>query len=638
MRTTILAAGVCALALTGPGWAQQSANSDDDTIQLDTIVVTTPLRRASSLERSTSSVTVIGEEEIRKSAALDLLSLLKTQPGITATSNGGLGADSSLSLRGASAAQTLILVNGVRAASATAGTLNLSSIPLDSIDRIEIARGGHSAQYGADAIGGIINIITKQGGSCPEGKSACGSVTAGVMHPWGGALSGNVIGRSQAGVNFALGASLLGTQGYDFTTAPYELDKDGFIRGALNLSLSKDLEWGRLYFDGLASRGRTQYDNAYEDWLTGDLIEGPNESDTTNFAGRLGARIDHGEDWSSTVELSSALDDSSNFRGNLDGDDFRTLRYGILASTQKSFEAENTHHLLAGGVEAYRETVDGSTVGPDRYDEDTRNLVGVFGQYSFEFEALTLDSGLRYDHNGQFGSKVTYNIGASYELTDGLVLRASHTTGFRAPTFNDLYYPDAGNPNLKPEESSSYEVGLHWQATGRTLIDLSVYRNDIDEMIAWAPEFPGSWNWIPSNIEKARVSGFEASIEHRINDAWAARAMIDIREPLNRSAGEHGKYIIYGERFRGSVGVTYTPLEALSLGVDLLYVSSRYTDKKNLNELPSYITADFTASYAMDTQSRLKFTAQNIFDKDYQTKDGYRAPGRTLGLSFTRSF
>lgn len=631
MRKKILAAGVCSLALTGTGWAQQSTDVGDNVIQLDTIVVTTPLRRASSLERSTSSVAVIDEEEIRKSPALDLLSLLKTQPGITATSNGGLGADASLSLRGTSAAQTLILVNGVRAASATAGTLNLSSIPLDSIERIEIARGGHSAQYGADAIGGIINIITKQGGSCAEGKSACGSVTAGVMHPWGGTLSGNVGGSTEDGLRYSFGASILGTQGYDYRLSPgHDPDKDGFTRGSLNFSLSKETALGAIYTDGLYTRGRNEYDN--------DPYG--NISHTDNFSGRVGARLDHSESWTSNIELSTALDYSALSQDSIRGDDFDTLRYGLLATTQKQFDLGATHHVVQGGIEAYRDSVKNSAVSGSPYDETKRDLVAVFGQYSFEYERLTVDTGLRYDDNEQFGGVTTYNVGASYELTDNLVARASYATGFRAPTFNDLYYPFSGNPDLNPEESRSYEIGLNWRLTDQTTLDMALYRNDIDDMIAWAPidpSDPGGF-WQPSNINRARITGFEASLEHRFDPQWSVRAMVDIREPLNRSPGTHGKYIAYGERFRGSAGFTYTPTQDLSLSADLLYVSSRYADEFNARRLPSYITADFSAIYAIDEKSQLKFSAQNIFDKKYETKETFRAPGRTLNLSFTRSF
>lgn len=637
MKTGILRAGVLPLAASaamaavpvGAAYAQDSG----ETIKLDRITVTTPLRRESSLERSTSSVTVIGEQEIEKSAAPDLPSLLKSYPGVTVTSNGGMGADSSVSLRGTTAAQTLVLVNGVRAGSATSGTVNLSSIPLASIERIEIAKGGHSAQYGADAIGGIINIITRQGGVCADGRTSCGTLTAGVMHPWGGYLSGNVQGRSETGIDYSLGAQLLGTRGYDFTlpaTYGHEPDRDGFRQGSVNFSLSKDLDWGRVYADGLYARGRNQYDR-----------QPANESDTNNFSGRLGARFDHSDSWSSTVELTSALDYSSNFGPGVQGDDFDTLRYGILASTQKTFEVGEARHALLGGVEAYRDSVDGTSIDSAAYAETKRDLAAVFGQYSFEYQALTIDSGLRYDHNEQFGSATTYNIGASYELIDGLVARASYATGFRAPTFNDLYYPDpflSGNPDLKPELSRSYEVGLNWKATARTSLDAALYRTQVKDQINWAPVEPGSFMWHPDNVEQVEITGFEATLAHQFNDQWSGSLGIDIREPLNKSAGTHGKYVAYADRFKAVAGLTYKPTDRLELSAAVIYGRARYIDVANNTKLPDYVTADFTALYALDERSQFKLSVANLFDEQYETKKGYLAPGRTVDFSFTRSF
>ncbi|MGB3389882.1 MAG: TonB-dependent receptor [Pseudaminobacter sp.] len=638
MTTRILRAGIVALAAgagtllisQAPASAQES---DDAAIRLDQITVTTPLRRESSLERSTSSVTVVGEEEIRRSAAPDLPSLLKSYPGVTVTSNGGMGADSSVSLRGTTAAQTLVLVNGVRAGSATSGTVNLSAIPLASIERIEIAKGGHSAQYGADAIGGIINIITKQGGICADGRTSCGTATVGVLHPWGGYLSGNVQGQSEAGVNYSFGAQVLGTEGYDFTlptTYGHEPDKDGFRQGSVNFSLSKDLDWGRVYADGLYARGRNQYDR-----------QPANESDTNNFSGRLGARIDHSDSWSSTVELMSALDNSSNFGPGVEGDDFDTLRYGILASTQKTFEINETKHTPLGGIEAYRDSVNGTSISSAAYAETKRDLAAVFGQYSFEYQALTIDSGLRYDHNEQFGSATTYNIGASYELIDGLVARASYATGFRAPTFNDLYYPDpylSGNPDLKPETSRSYEVGLNWQATARTSLDMALYHTRVKDQINWAPVAPGSFMWHPDNVEQVEITGFEAALAHQFNDQWSGSLGIDIRQPLNKSSGTHGKYVAHADRFKAIAGLAYKPTEQLELSASVIYGRARYADVANNTKLPDYVTADFTALYALDDRSQFKLSVANLFDEQYETKKGFWAPGRTIDFSFTRSF
>lgn len=630
LKTTMMVAGALTLALSGQATAQDDTTTDAaGATKLDRIVITTPLRRESSLERSTSSVTVVGEEDIRQSAASDLQSLLKTYAGVSVTTNGGMGADSSVSLRGATAAQTLVLINGVRAGSATSGTVNLSGIPLASIERIEIAKGGHSAQYGADAIGGVINIITKQGGICADGRQSCATATVGVLHPWGGYASGNVQGQSAGGVNYAIGAQIIGTEGYDFTTSGAMPDKDGFRQGSINFSLSKDFDWGRIYADGLYARGRNQYDRLPA-----------NETDTDNLSGRFGARIDHSDSWASTIELTGALDYGSNFGPGVVGDDFDTRRYGILASTQKTFELNEATNIFTTGVEAYRESVGGSSVFGSPYDETKRDLAAVFGQYSLEYDALTVDSGIRYDHDEQFGGATTYNIGASYELMSGLVARASYTTGFRAPTFNDLYYPGAGNPDLEPEKSRSYEVGVNWQASEQTSLDLALYQTRVNNQINWAPVDPAdpAGAWSPANIERVKITGFEATLAHRFNDQWSGRASVDVREPLNLSSNASGKYVPYGDRFKAMAELTYSPSEKLDLTGRVIYGAARYIYSFTAEKLPDYVTADFTALYRLDDQSQFKFSVANIFDEQYETKQGFRSPGRTVDLSFTRSF
>ncbi len=597
----------------------QTKASVQDGVVLDTIVVT-PLRRATSLQRSTSSVTVIDREEIDRSAAPDLQSLLQYYPGISITTNGGQGSSSNLYIRGMSSKQTVVLVNGVRTASATTGATALSNIPLSSIDRIEIAKGAHSSQYGADAMGGVINIITKQGGACSD-SSYCGSLTTGVTHPWGGYVSGSLQGRSKDGIDYAFGAAVTGTQGYNFITPDsfgYEPDRDGFLQGSFNFSLSKDFDWGKIYTDGLLTRGRNQYDAK---------APSANEAYTTAFSGKLGARIDHTADWSSTIEFSSGLDHSRNFRKGVSGSDlFETKRYGIFASTEKQFETGNVSHVLTGGVEAYREEVSATT----EYAKTSRDLAAVFGQYSLEYDALRFDGGVRYDYNDQFGDVVTYNLGASYEILPDLVLRSSFGTGFRAPTFNELYYPGFANADLQPEKSRSYEIGLNWQATADTSLDLAFYKTWLrDAIMSTAPSY------LPYNIARAEVTGFEAALSHRFNETWAVKGSLDLKKPIDEDTDND---LPYRERVKATAEVNFKPIDKLDLTARLLYGGSRYTTAANTKKLDPYVTADFIALYDIDTQSQLKLSVENIFDKDYQTTSGYNAPGRSFNIGLTRNF
>lgn len=611
----------------------QDAGSDGSTV-LSTIVVT-PLRRDSVLSKATSAVTVIDRQAIQKSAATDLPSLLKATPGIAVTNTGGLGSSSSIQLRGMATSQTLILVNGVRTASATLGSTTLAGIPLDSVERVEIAKGPHSAVWGADAIGGVINIITKSGASsCPDGKALCGSVTAGFSHPWGAFTSMDVRG-SKDGTSFAFGANAVGTRGYNFmlpwaTDSGYEPDDDGFRRGSFNFSLSKDFDWGRVYTDGLFSRGRSQFDATF-DYGFGSVTRNSNETDYTNFSGKVGARFDHAEDWSSTVEVSQGFDKSSSFRDGVSGgEDYITRRTGVMAKTEKSFETGDFDHNVLFGGEYFHE---GITTNAGSYAVTGRDLSAVFGQYSLETGSWHLDSGLRYDYNEQFNDAVTYNLGAAYDVTPDLTLRASYGTGFRAPTFNDLYYPSSGNPNLTPERSKTAEIGLAWQPDIDTKFEGSLYRTWLKDGIAWAPGGGGLWS--PYNIGRARVTGLELSASRALNDQLTVNGGFTWLDPRDETTG---KYITYRDRFKASAGASYQATEAFSLTTTALYGSGAYTDSANTNRLGGYVTFDVTALYALDKQSSFKLSVENLLDKEYSTNKGYQAPGRTINLSFTRNF
>ena len=627
MNRTIFAAGASVLAMTIAAQAQGVPDTGGATV-LDTITVTTPLRRTSSLERATSSVTVITREEIERSAAVELSWLLKNHTGVSVSLNGGIGSSGGASLRGTNASQTLVLLNGVRISAATSASVSLFNIPLDSVERIEIAKGAHSAQYGADAIGGIINIITKDGGACANGNPSCITVTAGVMHPWGGTLSADMSGRTEGGWDYVFGGSLFGTRGYDFTNpawSGHEPDDDGFARGSMHYSLSKDYDWGRVYSSGLASRARTQSDNSN--------VALTNETETDTLSGKVGVRLDHAPDWKTTFEVNAGMDDVTNFRdGTNVRDVFGTTRFGMLGSTEKSFATGPVDHVLGLGVEAYREEINSTGA----YNVKKRDLAAVFSQYSLEFGGFTADAGLRFDHNEQFGDATTYNIGASYAVLPELTVRTSYGTGFRAPSFNDLYYSrpgiGVGNPDLRPERSRSWEAGLNWHPTDATSFDIAYYHNWITDQIAWGGTIG---NLFPINVERVSVRGIEATLDHRFDERWGMRASLDLRRPINEATG---RYVRYLDRGKVSLEVDFQATEKLWLKAGVFHVGSRFANATNTQRMPAYTTVDLSAIYRLDAQSQFKLSVENLFNRRYERIPNYVAMGRTVNLSFSRTF
>jgi vitamin B12 transporter len=618
-RLLISTAGM--LALSAGAHAQDAGLSDANATLLDTIVVTTPLRRESALERSTSSVTVMTQQDISRSAAADLPSFLRTHAGISLSSYGGKGSQAGVSLRGAKVPQTLVLVNGINLRSATAGTTALAGIPLDSIERIEIAKGAHSAQYGSDAIGGVINIITKGGGACANGNQVCTTLSGGVSYPWGGHAGFNTRSQTRDGLEFAIGARLLGTQGYDFTTALTEPDRDGFRQGSANVSLAKDFDWGRLYADALYSRSRAQYDAAAP-WA--------DVNDASLFAGKIGARFDHTENWSTTLEVFAGLDLQKDTRKGTDTlNIYDTKRYGFFAATQVDFDAAGAEHVLNVGVEAWREQISSTEV----FDVTSRDVGAVFAQHSFMIDALTVDAGIRYDSNEQYGSATTWNVGASYEFVPGFVGRASYATGFRAPTFNDLYNVWGANPNLQPERSKSYEIGFNWRPTASTTIDAAFYQSWLQNAITLDAM------WIPQNLDRVRNTGFEASITHEFDARWRGRAEFAYNDPKDRATGLG---LIRQDRIKATAEVGFALNDQLDLTAGLVYVGARNDidpdDFVTRIKLPAYVTMDISATYAFNEQTQMKLSVENLFDKHYSSVAGYRAPGRSIHFSVARTF
>jgi vitamin B12 transporter len=212
----------------------------------------------------------------------------------------------------------------------------------------------------------------------------------------------------------------------------------------------------------------------------------------------------------------------------------------------------------------------------------------------------------------------------------GLVARTSHGTGFRAPTFNDLYYPGFGNPNLQPETSESYEVGLRWQPLDDTVLDVAIYRT----------ELYGAFDPLASgvvNIDRARIDGVEASLSHRFDQRWHGRAAVELRDPRDLRTG---LYLRRQERFKASAELGFRATEDLDLSARLTYVDERDDEEFGIGRvsLPSYFTVDVAAIYRLDELSRLKVAVENLFDEEYSTAYGYRSPGRTISLDLSRTF
>ncbi|MDO6387140.1 MULTISPECIES: TonB-dependent vitamin B12 receptor [unclassified Uliginosibacterium] len=586
------------LALSHPVLAQET--------ELAPVVITAN-RVARSAEETLTSVSVITRKEIEQQQARSVPDLLRGLPGVQFANNGGPGKTTSLFLRGTNSDHTLVLIDGVKVGSATSGGTALQDLPIEQIERIELVRGPRASLYGSEAIGGVIQIFTKKGV-----QPTSLSLTGGSRHSFEGSAAGG-FGSPDAWLN--LGASGLTTRGInvkDGGSAP-ESDRDGYTRSTVNVRgggrIGENLSYDA---QALHTEGRNEYDG------------NPNVTDLQQdlYAGNL--RWAASERYTTSFKLAQTLDASKNFKDDKFSSRFDTRR--SQASWQNDFTLAEGHQLVGGYDYLYDEALSSTS-----YALDSRVNQAVFGQYLADIGRFDLQVAGRHDKNEQYGHHNTGSLALGYTFTPALRLRASYGTAFKAPSFNDLYYPGAGNPDLQPEKSRSSELGASGK-TGGFSWEASLFRTEVSNLIAWAPISTGSAIWIPSNVSKARITGLELGAKQHFGNTTLA-ASATLQNPQDQSGSStDGNLLVRRARQFGRLDADHQ-LGAWSIGASLNGVGSRYDDAANKVKLGGYATTDLRAEYALNKDWRAQTRLENVFDKNYQTAYGYNQAGTSAWLT-----
>ena len=610
-----------AIALTLPAVA--SAEISAGATDLDKIVVT-GTRTDVAIEDSLVPAQVIDREEIERTQARSLPELLKGRAGINLTNQGGAGKLTSVFLRGAESDHVLVLVDGVRIGSATAGLASFQDLPVDQIERIEIVRGPRSSLYGSEAIGGVIQIFTRKGGIGfePHFRIGAGSnnlreASAGFSNRTErGWISAEGAYQETDGINACRGSGTL-FQGC-FADEP---DDDGYrnvsvsLRGGVNLTDALTLEGHFLNADG---------DNEYD-----GSIFGGNETETTQ-------RVTGGKmSWKPSENLKLTLqagraDDKSDAYFRESGirsyvNTFDTRR--DTASVQADFAFGEGQLLTAGG-----DWQQDQVISTTAFAIDNRDNTGAFVEYQGKFGVHQLQASVRNDDNEQFGNHTTGSLGWGMALGGDFRLNASYGTGFKAPTFNDLYYPFGGNPDLEPEESKSLNIGIGQYATTWSWT-FNVFETHIDSLTGYDSFF----NLV--QVEEARIRGAELTFSTSFA-GWDLSTQLSYADPRARAR----------ETAEGAPNVNYDNLlprraprsgridldrkfGAFRFGTTVNSASARYDDAANTVRVSGYGTVDLRVEYAVTADWTLQARATNIFDREYETIAWYNQPGREYGLS-----
>jgi vitamin B12 transporter len=555
-----------------------------------------------------ADVTVIGADEIARAGAQSVAELLARQPGVEIVQNGGPGAVSGVFLRGANRGQTLVLIDGVRIASSSAGSTSLEAIPLDQIDRIEILRGPASSLYGADAIGGVVQVFTRRGTGAVAGS---GSASVGTYGTWD--VKGGVSGTAGP-VQFALQAAAKASNGFSTITNPanflFNSDPDGYSNRSVAANAGFAVAPGQ---DLSAQFFRSRLDNQFDG--------GPDFDDSTITVAetwQVASRNRLASYWVSRLSAGAGIDDSQT-----------ETAYGSSSfkTTQRQYAWQNEFALPAGALTAGVERREEHVATDAGFATTRRDTNSLFGIYQLRVDAHALQANLRRDDSSQYGGKTTGAFAWGYSFAPSLRVTAGYATGFKAPSFNDLYYPGFANPDLVPETSKNLEAGAYWNGSieGASVEARAiVYRNRVTQLIVF--QCDADFSCAPHNVDRATLAGVTLGLDARAGNGATVTASLDLQSPEDDVTG---KLLPRRARRHGALTAGY-PLGPARLGVELIGSSLRYDDPANVLEMGGYAIVNVTAEWAVVPGVTLFARANNVFDKNYELAGGYATGGATV--------
>ena len=542
-----------------------------------------------SINEVLASVNVIERAEIEASNVRDLPTLLSTRVGFQVNPNGGFGQNTGVSLRGTGSGDTLILIDGVRTGSATLGQKALNNVPLNSIERIEIIKGSRAAVYGSDALAGVINIITR------ESDNLSLSATFGSDSYQNYQVAGSV---KSDDITTAFNAGFEKTDNFDVLqgVAP---DEDGYENKNLGFKVNyTDAHYGDFKLLGQYSEGYADYDSSFSP--ADSKIE---RDDFKNYQLSAGWSKNY-TNQTHSIDLALSTDDSDNTY--VDFSVGPTTSTFITKRTQIDYNGQyllSNELNISGGINWYNDDVSHSS---QLFVEDSRDVLAVFVGAYYDADKVLANLTVRQDDDEQFGDETTYTAAAGYHLSEDATFRISQSTGFKAPTFNDLYYPLYGNPDLQPEKSVNRELGLSVDFD-ISQVDIAIFRNDIEDKIDYDA------NFALANIDEARYEGVEFSLSQQffgfdsnLNFAYLSAEDEETGAELRNVAKR---------TFNWELAKQFGAFDA---SLDMQYRSDR---QGAVTRLGSYTLWNLAGNYQVNEHIEVSLRVENLFDKEYNAVD-----------------
>jgi len=627
LRLCILSAlgGFAISATAATGDSSVINRSELPQVELDKIVVTAT-RAPTKTSNVIAQTRVIDSEELQRYQGQTVTDVLKNQPGINITQSGGMGTASNFYMRGFDSKQVLVIIDGIRYGSISLGSPSLNLLSADQLDRIEILYGASgSSIYGSDAMGGVIQIFTK--GNSVDKSNVSTSIGYGSNNHYQVGVTAQL---KNATSSLSLGVSRNETDGFNVIANPesvdYNADDDGFKSTnaslALQHKLSDSLSAGlsALYTDSttdIDSAGNA-FPNAYSDQKNGSA-NAYLQYETPLTVSKLS--------YGQSIDKSTSHDANSiNYQ---EGSQYDT--------TQEQARLETSINAQPGtvivGAEWLSQKLDASDVldfsgYPDPavqtpYDPDDRTVKSAFVGYQLADTYYDLQANYRVDDNSQYGNESTYNLGAAIRPLAGMRIGANYATGFRAPTFNDLYWPGFSNPNLKPERTKNTEVFVEYANDAQTS-RLTGYYTDAEDLISNA-----------ANISEAKIKGLSLTSDWSMNDFIFGLGYdyLDAKDKTANSAN-YDQQLAYRPKNSGLIYVGYQQ-PMFDVRLEAKHTDNRLTAENN--KLDSYTLLNLSGAVYINPNLRANLRVDNITDEDYILASQFGNEYATEGTSYFTS-
>ncbi len=573
-------------------------------------VMVTATRTETPISKLPDSVTIISEKQIKQQKATTVFEALRGVPGLNIRKSGSIGRLTNVTIRGSAANQVLVMIDGVQVNSPTTGSFDFSNLTTDNLERIEIVRGPQSTLYGSDAMGGLINIVTKKGKGKPKFSI-----------------------RSEFGVPEKTFNESINSSGsiekfhYSFDLARVDSDGRGSEDDYEKTNISSRL--GYKINDKIDFETSLRYNDSRVKIDDGPFASDPNRfSENDDF--NMNAICNHSiTDWWSQRLKFSVTD--SNLR-SIDRtnpgtpDPFGSSRFRL---DSQIYTGEWQHTLKYKDIDTF-------VVGFEFEDQEADNRSfdvaivnrGWFFQNQVNlWDRFFFNAGLRLDDNNRYGKDVNPKLSMSYHLKEtDTKFKANWGKGFRGPTLNDLFWPGAGDPTLDPEESESYDIGFEqYLFEDKVFCGVTYYKNRYSNLIRWAPIDSSGLIWRPQNFNSVKSEGVEVEAVVKPLEGLTLRGTFT----RTSTRDEDKRELIRQPHTQGSININYNFLEKFNINVDDTIVShsragSNVKGKRNND---GYYKLDVAFTYDHSKHFQFYTRAENILNKSFEETLGFKAPG-----------